>query len=362
MAALNQLRIAVIGAGVFGKASAWALVRAGAQVTLYDSASAPTNASRIAAGMLAPALEAALDPVSAEHFPILRAGRDGWAELLEGVAAAPPPIRQAGALFLGDDEITSAVADRLQAMGAEWCWATADDAQSLAPGQVSGDEGVFTPEDWLVSPGVVLDALQDAFLQAGGQVGAGEVVCAGDQLLLRGPEAVLEADLIVVATGDGARRLAPAVSELKVLSPIKGQILHYAAGPSSGVIVRTPAGYVAPQAGGAVVGATMEVGADDLELKTVDLDRMRAEAERLFPDLRGAPFVGQAGVRSATPDGLPLVGRSGSGVLLAVGARRNGWLLAPLVAQGVVAAASGQTPGQTPGPYDDLFAPDRFMS
>jgi glycine oxidase len=45
------------------------------------------------------------------------------------------------------------------------------------------------------------------------------------------------------------------------------------------------------------------------------------------------------GVRAATPDGLPLVGRSSTpGVWIAAGARRNGWLLAPLIAKVLTAA------------------------
>ena len=47
-------RVAVAGAGVFGLASALALARAGAVVTLHDPDLGRTNASAVAAGMLAP--------------------------------------------------------------------------------------------------------------------------------------------------------------------------------------------------------------------------------------------------------------------------------------------------------------------
>jgi glycine oxidase len=64
-----------------------------------------------------------------------------------------------------------------------------------------------------------------------------------------------------------------------------------------------------------------------------------------------------AGVRAATPDGLPLVGPSAApGVLLAVGARRNGWLLAPLVAKVVAAYVTGRDTGR----YAAQFDPRRF--
>jgi glycine oxidase len=44
------------------------------------------------------------------------------------------------------------------------------------------------------------------------------------------------------------------------------------------------------------------------------------------------------------------------GVLLAVGARRNGWLLAPLVAQTIAACVTGRDPG----PYAARLDPGRF--
>ena len=62
-------------------------------------------------------------------------------------------------------------------------------------------------------------------------------------------------------------------------------------------------------------------------------------------------------MRAATPDGLPLVGPSArAGVWLATGARRNGWLLAPLVARMLAAYLSDRDPG----PYAGLLAPRRF--
>lgn len=62
-------------------------------------------------------------------------------------------------------------------------------------------------------------------------------------------------------------------------------------------------------------------------------------------------------MRGATPDGLPMVGRGRhQDVLLAVGARRNGWLLAPLVARLIVACV---TEGEA-GPFAEAMSPARF--
>jgi glycine oxidase len=81
-----------------------------------------------------------------------------------------------------------------------------------------------------------------------------------------------------------------------------------------------------------------------------------AAGQALFPGLEGAPLEIAAGVRAAAPDGLPLVGPSvAPGVVLAVGSRRNGWLLAPLVAQVVTACVLGRVSG----PYAARFDPAR---
>ena len=77
----------------------------------------------------------------------------------------------------------------------------------------------------------------------------------------------------------------------------------------------------------------MEEGRCDLAIDPQVVARLRAVATGLFPHLADAPVTASAGVRAATPDGVPLAGPSlQPGVLLARGARRNGWLLAPLVA------------------------------
>jgi glycine oxidase len=92
-----------------------------------------------------------------------------------------------------------------------------------------------------------------------------------------------------------------------------------------------------------MVGATMEIGRTDLAADPSAVAGLRSGAVELFPHLQAAPFIARAGVRAATADGLPLVGPSQrSGVHLAVGARRNGWLFAPLIARLILDELSGR--------------------
>ncbi len=51
-----------------------------------------------------------------------------------------------------------------------------------------------------------------------------------------------------------------------------------------------------------------------------------------------------------------MVGEGADGVILAVGARRNGWLLAPTIAEAVLGAVEGRSKS----PAAELFDPRRF--
>ena len=73
---MSRIRITVAGAGAMGLTAALALAEAGCEVAVFDPAPPLANASGVAAGMLAPAFEAALDPTRDQAFDLLLAGRD----------------------------------------------------------------------------------------------------------------------------------------------------------------------------------------------------------------------------------------------------------------------------------------------
>jgi glycine oxidase len=104
----------------------------------------------------------------------------------------------------------------------------------------------------------------------------------------------------------------------------------------------------------------MEAGRADRSVETPALERLRARAGKLIPTLADRPIRGAAGVRASTPDALPMAGPSSlPGVMLALGARRNGWLLAPLIAETVCAHLAGDPPGGRANLFDPLreFSP-----
>ena len=313
-------RVAVAGAGAFGSAAALRLARAGFVVTVFDPAPPGANASGVAAGMLAPVSEALFDPASRDHLALMRRARDRWPAFAEALGIE---IFRDGVRLEGSADWRGLVGERLRALGLP-------DADTTA-------------EDWRIEARPALAALRAAAEAAGVRSEASAVEAfAPGALILSGGE-VEAFDALVLATGPGVRdgRLAP---ETAVLAPIKGQILRTRR-DSDGAVVRGEGVYLAPGETLAV-GATMEAGRDDLEPDATATQALRAAAWALRPDLDLDEAKVEVGVRVTTPDGLPLVGWSAApGVLLAVGARRNGWLFAPLVADMVAAYLTGDNPG-----------------
>jgi glycine oxidase len=357
MSDLKGLRVVVAGAGAIGSVVALQLARKGADVMLADPAATGDNASGVAAGMLAPASEALLDPLSASHYPLLRAARDAWPELLDKVPGAPRLDRSGAMLQLADPESGVDVLARLASLGAEGRHIEAGEANGLFPGLV-GDSGfVFTPEDWRLEAGPVLLALHETFLKIGGRRLTSAAVGFERGLVHFRDAQARPADLVILATGPNAGEWSETLSD-RHLAPIKGQILRFPGmGPGTGPVVRGLGAYIAPGATGMMVGATMEPGVSDLTIDPEAVGRLRSAAGELFPFLADAPFIASAGVRAGTSDGAPLVGASRQpGVMLARGARRNGWLLAPLIAEVLLDALLNRPPG----PAAQAFDPARF--
>ena len=360
MAGSSGRRVVVAGAGAAGSAIAFGLARRGARVVWVDPAGEVDNASTVAAGMLAPAFETALDGGAREDFAMLAAARDRWPALISTLGGEVG-LWRGGALWLdlpdsqGPSSIELAARfDAVGAMGETIAAGTARDFLPSLPADLTG--AFYTPEDWSLDPVLALTALREAAVAAGVEAVAARLTGfeKGRAQLSDGRE--VSADAVVLATGADVSAIAP---ELAHLSPIKGHILRQPleGRRSEGPVLRGAGGYVSATATGVHVGATMEPGLSDTAIDPAIVERLEAFGQRLYPALAGASLEARTGVRAATPDSLPLVGPSAApGVFLATGMRRNGWLLAPLVADMIAAYLTGDNPG----PYAARLNARRF--
>lgn len=330
--------VIVIGAGVLGLCTAAELAARGRAVTVVDPGG--SNASAVAAGMIAPALESLLDETTPERAALLKRARDLWPAFaqLHGL-----PLHREGAEWRGPDADAAEARLRLRALGFE---------------ALLTDEGLSTPEDWRTEPVAALDALEQ---RSGVTVitdSAVRVRRGGVQWIVETVDgAALFAPDLVIATGvaAGLPGLPRAVAgRIDAVQPIKGQLTFIEDG-SPRCVMRGANAYVAPAEGGAVIGATMEPGRRDLE---PDYDAALSQTGAGLAML-GVPEAHSAeirvGVRGATADGLPLAGSAGEpGLHLALAPRRNGWLLGPLVARTVADGIEGRVPGVDAAALDPL--------
>lgn len=327
--------VIVVGAGVLGLCTAAELAARGRSVTVIDPGG--PNASSIAAGMIAPAMESLLDGVDTKRAGLLRRARDLWPDFARDHALA---LIQDGAVWRGPD--ADEVAGRLRALGF---------AVEIRDGEV------FTPDDWRIEPEPALARLTSvpgvALLQERA-VGVGQDSGAWRVVVEKGE---IAAPHLVLATGaagpiDGLpHRVAAAI---KAVVPIRGQITRVDAAASG--VVRGEGGYVAPSLSGALAGATMEPGRRDLAPAPATA-RAQAEAASRLLGVDCAVVESRVGVRGATADGLPLAGPSGEpGLWLALAPRRNGWLMGP----GVARIVADQIEGRPASPDAAALDPLRF--
>lgn len=331
--------IVIVGAGVLGLCTAFELHRRGRAVLVVDPGE--VNASLVAAGMIAPAMESAIDDVSLDRAQLFRAGRDLWPEFATaaGIALACRPAEWRG----GDVQAMEA---RLRALGFD---AWRDGAS------------VTTDDDYHVEPTQALAALKQA-LGAAVVTGTVTTIARTDGgWRLKVGDRWLDADAVVLATGacdaiaglpETARRL------IADIEPIRGQI-GVAAAHLVDHVARGPGAYVAPMASGAVIGATMEPGRRHT---APDAKASESLTQAAWAALGRSPeplaIEWRVGIRGATADGLPLAGAAPGeeGLFMALAPRRNGWLLGPLVGAVVADAIEGRTAS----PHARALDPSRF--
>ncbi len=313
-------QILVIGAGVLGLCAAVALTRRGRDVLVLDSGGA--NASSVAAGMIAPGIEAFVDGATPEHARLLREAGRLWADIPE------VRLKSAPAVWRGGDGARTVAA--LKALGFE--------------ASLDGQGQVHVPDDVQVDPVSALAALKALLKFPVVAASAQRIERAGEGWAVETDAGRVEATTVVLATGaaEPLPGLPEAVAALvRQIAPIRGQI-GFTAQTLAGTVTRGAGGYVAPTEGGTLIGATMEPGRRDLEPDAGVGARLAAMAAALIECEIEDGVWWRVGVRGATPDGLPMAGFSGeAGLYLALAPRRNGWLLGPLVGRVVADGIEG---------------------
>lgn len=375
----SQPRVAIIGAGIIGLSLAFELAfRRGTQVTLFDTRPCGRGASWAAAGMIAPAFEAAAETgVHPRLFDLcLESARlwPGFAADIERASGLPSGFQPAPALAVamdaGEAAHLAAIGRVLAGRGVAYRALSGDDLARLEPAlsrEVLG--GLELESDTRVDNRRTVTALLAA-LEANPLVsfvnGPAPLVSRGGRVVLDGHDCVVaaagwETSVIKVADQGGLYSLVNWDTALDDIDCHGGQMLSVAAGPGAPQrVVRAGHVYLVPRGGQVVIGATMEAGRviDTPEAAVIEV--LRAEAVKLCPALADAPVTERwAGVRPGTPDHAPFLGETAArGLYVAAGHYRNGILLAPVTAQ----ILADQILGQDAGELAAAFTPRRTCS
>lgn len=333
--------MAVCGGGIIGLSLALELAAAGRQVTVFERHRAMTEASWAAAGMLA-----ASDPENPPALqPLAELSRSLYPQFLQTISQLSGmsiPIRtrqtiQAAAhVPHGTFELGTA---SLHALAPE-----IDTASIEAAGL-----RIFLLEEQSLDPRDLTAALPAAARAAGVLIQENSSVLglseAAGNLHIATSTGNWTADTLILATGAWTGQIAGLP-----VTPRKGQMAAVSLpGPRQlEVVLRTPEIYLVPRGDGRIiVGATVEDAGFDKQVDENAIARLIDMAASLWPPIREASIVETwAGLRPASPDGLPILGPLESGiteaeetlplpkslesrVFAATGHFRNGVLLAP---------------------------------
>jgi glycine oxidase len=333
--------VVVVGGGIAGLSIAWELSRRGEAVTVLRS-NRPA-ASPIAAGMLAPMPEVAINP------PLGRLATEGlryYPDFLEALADEtdrPTGFIRSGLLrvaYSAEEAVALREAvGQYEAAGMPSRWLSPAAAAKELPGlgTVGLAGGLLSFDEAQVQPAWLLAALEDGIVARGGKVVEAEVEAveeAGDSAQVRTGDGVMAAGRAVLALGSWSGTLPGLDYPVR---PVKGQLLAFPAGaPGPEVIIYRDHNYLLTKADGTVVlGGTVETDAGFSITPDARVEELRRLLPELWPGLVGAKAEVRVGLRPAAPDGLPVIGGlpSAPHAYIFTAHYRNGFLLSPYSAR-----------------------------
>jgi glycine oxidase len=339
------VNIIVIGAGIVGCAVAYALASRGARVRVIERRQVGQGATRASAGVLCPHIEghsASLLHLGVRSLSLYDAFVDG----VRSDSGLAVEYRRDGTLEVA---LTDEEAGRLReaaghhaARGVDHRYLDAAEARDAEPAIATEvTAALLVPSHGYVGVTALTRALAAAAAARGTESIAADVkrvdgTGRGVRVVAGGT--TYDADVAVIAAGSWSGVLTVGEKPRAPVRPVRGQLLHLAgsAAPAVKHVIWGRACYIVPwQDESLLVGATSEdVGFDERATVAGVRDLLEAACD-LLPGAWQAQFREvRVGLRPATPDELPIIGRSSTtpAIVYATGHYRNGVLLAPLTA------------------------------
>ena len=357
--------VVIVGGGLVGCLSAWALAKTGASVALIERTAIGAGASSAAAGILGAQVEPHADSPAARLGLASRALYPALVDELRELTGLPVPLTWPGTMraWATDDE-QAASTEALRAYESlAWQRDAGHRVELLDWRALTEREpalrhscraAIAFPDDGLTDPVVLLAAVERALVAAGVRTHVGHAVVRVDAEAGRARGVTLDdgtslsADHVVSCAGAWTSLLEGIPETVRRIRPIRGQMIELELSPPpTRSIVFGAGGYVVPRDDGRIVlGSTLEdIGFHD-RTTAEGLHGVLSRALDLVPELKLASWRrAWAGLRPASADYVPVIGPTPIERLwVASGHFRGGILLAPITAAAVAALVRGTDP------------------
>ncbi|WP_270179269.1 glycine oxidase ThiO [Alkalihalobacillus sp. CinArs1] len=361
--------VSIVGGGVIGLSIAYECRKRGFEVTVIESGVCGGQASGAAAGMLAPYSEITEDPD--DFFKLCQRSLNlypDWVEHIMQSSNESFEFSNCGslyAIFHEADLLSLEAKKRWQSeYGIQSYLLSGDEAREKEP-LLSDDvyAALWCPaESHIYAPGYVkalIQACRNAGVSIIEHAGEAELV-DGEPHLVSTDKGLIKGDFIVLATGAWSQNWEKGLNCSLPVFPIRGQICAYD-GPSLSHIVFTSQGYfVGKENGTLIAGASEDIAGFNTSVTEHGINRLESWSKKVLPDLREErPFHKWAGLRPASQDGFPIIGKviEKPSILIASGHYRNGILLSPVTAE-IIANEIEEMPQEIP---IESFRPERFQ-
>ncbi len=370
---MSKLKVAIIGGGIAGCATAYYLSKDGHDVTLFERDSLASHASGFALGAINPVIPETREPAYEALSTYSIGLHKHLADVLAGSGASGESlnfVRKPSVLLVRNEVEATAMRRVYEANASDHSY----DLRWLSLGElshiearISGDVigGLYIGEAYEVVPYKLTLSMWQAAEQNGAQMmnrEVNEIDVSGGRVtgVVTGAQ-TFEADAVVAAAGPWSSQLLLGLGIAVPVSPLKGQIVRLnTPSPPMKVSLWWDEDYATTKSDGLTwIGTTEEeVGFDD---RTSDAarDRIIGSAIAMLPYLEDAELVHQtACLRPMTPDKMPIIDSAAGpeGLVISTGAGRQGIALGPAMGIATAALVTG-----VESPIDvSAFSLDRF--
>ena len=322
----------IVGGGIVGVACALAFAQEGMRVAVVEPAEIGAGATAAAMGHVV-----VLDDSPAQ-LALTRYSQQLWQKMGSRLPAEAEYTARGTLWLASNDQERQEISRKYSVYCQHGIPCQVIEAAALAimePSLRSGlAGGLLVNEDLVVAPQIAANYLLQQALAGGVTLLRDAATAMGSGVVLLRSGGELHASVLINAAGEWAAQLTPGLPVMKR----KGHLGITEAAPgflryqvvelgylksAHASIVDTVAFNVQPRANGQLlVGSSRQYGAEGLEVEQAILSRMFARAAEFLPALPSLTMERVwTGFRSATPDKLPLIGRSAADatVFLATG-------------------------------------------